>query len=266
MYAGAVLTLLKQMCRWAVARGYIQHSPAEYLDPKSHGVKQPAPKRALSLAEVPLLMAALAATHYPAHEGKRKRGQTIKARPSPSEAVRRALRLVLLTACRPGEVLGAEWSEVDLAGATWTIPPAKQKLSLEAAAKARPFIVPLSPHALEDFKALRDAAPKGCRWVFPGEKEGEPLSEKVLSRAMRRMLTHKPPLLVLPGGRITAHDLRRTARTLLGESLKVPDYIAERCLNHSPGRIAAIYDKGDYLEERRDALVRLGDFVSPAAK
>ena len=51
------------------------------------------------------------------------------------------------------------------------------------------------------------------------------------------------------------HDLRRTARTGLGK-LGIAPHIAEKCLNHSLGQMEAIYDRGDYLPERRDALTQ----------
>lgn len=53
--------------------------------------------------------------------------------------------------------------------------------------------------------------------------------------------------------RFTPHDLRSTARSHLG-ALGVEVLIAERCLNHSLGGLVAVYDKHDYLPERRNAL------------
>jgi integrase len=53
--------------------------------------------------------------------------------------------------------------------------------------------------------------------------------------------------------RFTPHDLRSTARSHLG-ALKIPTVVAERCLNHTLGRMIAIYDQHDYLNERRAAL------------
>jgi len=53
--------------------------------------------------------------------------------------------------------------------------------------------------------------------------------------------------------RFTPHDLRSTARSHLG-ALGVDVLIAERCLNHSLGGLVAVYDKHDYLPERRRAL------------
>ena len=50
--------------------------------------------------------------------------------------------------------------------------------------------------------------------------------------------------------RFTPHDLRSTCRSHLG-ALGVDVLIAERCLNHSLGGLVAVYDKHDYLTERR---------------
>jgi len=92
--------------------------------------------------------------------------------------------------------------------------------------------------------------------VGAGERR-RALTEKVLNRAMRRLFENEPPLLVLPKGRVTPHDLRRTARTIMGETLQIPPHVAERCLNHSLGRLVTIYDRGDYIDERRAALAKL---------
>jgi len=54
----------------------------------------------------------------------------------------------------------------------------------------------------------------------------------------------------------TVHDLRRTCRSLLA-STGVPSHIAERCLNHKLKGVEGIYDRHDYLDERREALDKL---------
>jgi len=51
----------------------------------------------------------------------------------------------------------------------------------------------------------------------------------------------------------TPHDLRSTARSHLA-ALGVNVIVAERCLNHSLGGLLAVYDKHDYLTERRAAV------------
>ena len=65
--------------------------------------------------------------------------------------------------------------------------------------------------------------------------------------------------LVLPGGKWTAHDLRRTGATLMGELGVRPDVI-ERCLNHiEQDRMKRIYQRHSYQEEMREAWRWLGD-------
>jgi len=162
VHAGKVLAVLKQLGRFAVSRGVVEVNPAGSLEWKDLGVKQSGIKRALSLDEVPLVLSALAATHYPTQTDSR--GREIR-RPAAGETVRLALRLVLLTACRPGEILSAEWSDVDLDAATWTIPVEKQKLTPQAERNARPFVIPLPPTAVALFKRLQEMAGESP-WVL----------------------------------------------------------------------------------------------------
>src|SRR5262249_47698110 len=70
----------------------------------------------------------------------------------------RALEFLVLTAARTGEVIGARWSEVNLADATWTVPATRMKAGRE-------HRVPLSPRALA---ILEDMPTSGDAFVFPG--------------------------------------------------------------------------------------------------
>jgi integrase len=59
------------------------------------------------------------------------------------------------------------------------------------------------------------------------------------------------------------HDLRRTATTLMAR-LCIPPHIADKILNHQSGTIsgvAAVYNRFEYLEERKAALNSLGRFI-----
>ncbi|AWX98940.1 hypothetical protein A8139_02210 [Marinomonas primoryensis] len=58
----------------------------------------------------------------------------------------------------------------------------------------------------------------------------------------------------------TVHDLRRTCRSLLAAQA-TPGHVAERCLNHKLKGVEGIYDRYDYLEERREALILLSQKV-----
>ena len=60
----------------------------------------------------------------------------------------------------------------------------------------------------------------------------------------------------------TIHDLRRTCRSLLA-SIRIPSHVAERCLNHKLKGVEGIYNRHDYLDERREALEKLADILAP---
>ena len=60
----------------------------------------------------------------------------------------------------------------------------------------------------------------------------------------------------------TVHDLRRTCRSLLAE-LGVPGHVAERCLNHKLKGVEGIYDRYDYYEERKQALIKVSELIAP---
>jgi len=66
-----------------------------------------------------------------------------------------------------------------------------------------------------------------------------------------------------------SHDLRRTMRSGLAR-LKTPVVVAEMCLGHKQGGIVGIYDRHQYLDERREALLKWEQFVlglvDPASK
>ena len=278
VHAGRVLAVLKQLLNWAQANGFTDRNPAAPLRGRHLGVVENVSDRWLTEKEIPLFWRAL--------DGER--GPTAVERPDPrtgkvqryaqrlptlAPATAAALKLLLLTGVRTGELLRARWANVDFAAATWTIPVADQKLTKEQERRAKPFVVPLSPTAVELFEGLREIAravrvasedgegAKESPWVMasPGADGGH-YTDKTLSRAMTRLQTGQYPALALPGGLASPHDLRRTMRTHLGK-LRVPLHVVERCLNHSLGRIVQTYDVGDYLDERREALDKWDSYV-----
>ena len=140
-----------------------------------------------------------------------------------------ALELLLLTACRSGEMLGADWSEVDLPERLWSIPPARTKTG-------RGHQVPLPPRAVEIFEQLGQVKSGP---VFP-----------------------KPPKLraLMPKG-TTVHGLRSTFRDWCGEETLVASEIAEGCLGHVVGSaVARAYRRGSALEKRRALLQQWADY------
>jgi len=149
----------------------------------------------------------------------------------------------------PGEVIGAAWSEFDVASKapTWRIPAARSK-------NGKPHDVPLSDLALELLGELRTLA-KDRSHVAPSVhsklKPDEPLSERALSRALRNNYDDDDKLFGLEP--FTPHDLRRTAATCM-TALGIARLHVARVLNHTDRDITAIYDRHDYASEKRLAL------------
>lgn len=265
VHAGKVLVLLKQLLRFAQARGYTDRNPADPLDPKDLGVVSNMSNRALTAEEIPLFWEALDAVGAPVpirrpdpRTGKVQTYEQCVLTITP--ATRAALKLLLLTAVRTGELLKARWEHVDFKAKTWTIPVANQKLTKTQESRARPFVIALAPTAIALLQELQKMAGESP-WVMasPGAKLGR-YTDQALSHAMRRLQEGTKPVLAFPGGPASPHDLRRTARTHLSR-LKVPDWIAERVLNHSLGKIVATYDQHDYFDERREALQLWSEYV-----
>jgi integrase len=248
--AGRVLGYVKGIFRYARGHGLIETNPADALDPEALGVVENESERFLSADEIRGFWHAL--------DKSKVTAQT-----------RAGLRIVLLTGVRPGELLGATWDEIDKDAATWTVPVERQKMKPKMRSKARPFVVPLAPSVAALFEKLRALA-DGSPFVMasPLAERGR-YTDKALIAGMRKLFEGEEPLLRFEDPIPTPHDLRRTVRTHLGETLGVPPHIAERCLNHSLGKIARTYDRGDYLEERRQALTRwaahVEKLVTPAA-
>ncbi len=143
----------------------------------------------------------------------------------------RALEFAILTAARSGEVRGARWDEIDMAGAVWTIPADRMKAGKE-------HRVPLSAPA----QALLEALPRMGEnpLVFPAARGGT-LSDMTLSAVLRRMEVDAVP-----------HGFRSTFRDWAAERTHYPHEVAEMALAHAVGnKVEAAYRRGDLFEKRR---------------
>ncbi len=251
VHAGKVLSITKQMFRFAVSNAMMETNPADPLEPINLGIENNIRDRFLEYDEIKEFWCALGRM------------------PRMSVQVRLALKILLLTGVRSGELRLSKWKDIDLDKGLWIIPVENQKLSPKQAREAKPFTVPMVPVVVSLFKELQDYADRSV-WVIPGRGEGgkEPIADKVLGKAVRRMFALKiqvdgegVPLIDIPP--FSPHDLRRTMRTHLSR-LKIAPHICERCLNHSIGRIVQTYDHHDYLDERREALEKWANAVDLA--
>jgi integrase len=157
----------------------------------------------------------------------------------------KALQLLVLTMLRPGEVRKAEWSEVNWTEKTLNIPAAKMKMK-------RDHMVFLSDQAIDVLKEIHQLT--GHRkYIFPGEKTSTvPMSEGAMLGALRRMGYSKDELV--------AHSFRSISSTILHEAGWDRDWI-EMQLAHVPRGVRGIYNRAEYVDQRRCMLQAWADFV-----
>jgi integrase len=148
----------------------------------------------------------------------------------------RATEFTALTAARSGEVRGATWDEMDLDGALWTVPAERMKA-------ARAHEVPLSDRALAILKAQKQRSPGNL--VFEGGKEGAPVSDTMMTRALRGA----------GAGDATLHGLRSSFRDWAGDMTSFPCDVAEAALAHViSDKTEAAYRRGTALAKRRELM------------
>ncbi len=160
-------------------------------------------------------------------------------------AYKLALHLLILCMVRKSELTEARWEEIDFDRAEWTIPGERMK-------KVRPHVVPLSAQALEMFRELKTLS-CGSAWIFPSRGTlDQPISKNTLNNAIRS--------LEIDARDFVLHDFRRTASTILHESGFNSDWV-EKCLAHEQKGVRGVYNKAEYLAQRRDMLQWWADLV-----
>ena len=157
-----------------------------------------------------------------------------------------AIKIILLTGVRTAELRLATIDEFDFEASLWTIPAEHSKT--DSVMK-----IHLSPQVKALLMKLKTIS--NSRYVLSGIKTDTPLTENALPRAIKRIEDR----IGIPSW--TAHDLRRTFATQLGEALHVDPVVIEKCLGHKMPRIMATYNKNEMLPQRKEALDRWAQFV-----
>ncbi|MCJ2044762.1 integrase arm-type DNA-binding domain-containing protein [Methylobacterium sp. J-078] len=148
----------------------------------------------------------------------------------------RTLEFAILTATRTGETIGAQWSEIDLASAMWTIPAERMK-------GGREHRVPLSAVAIDLLAVL--PGPSGGPFVFPGGRRGKPLSNMAMLELLKRM----------DRSDLTVHGFRSTFRDWAAETTAFASEVVEMALAHIVSdKVEAAYRRGDLLLKRRELM------------
>jgi integrase len=173
-------------------------------------------------------------------------------------------RLLLLTGVRVGELISAEWRDLDLDKGVWRIPKAKIKTRRHMPEDVASFDIDLPADAVALFKRLAVLAGKS-RWVLPSRTrhvstDARPMDhERILDRLKGYVGTLKGVQ------QIVLHDLRSTMRSHLS-GLGVRTEVAERALNHTQPGMAGIYDRNDFRDERAAALNQWAAYLATLEK
>jgi integrase len=214
--ANQLLAHTKCMFNWAVERDLIETSPAAKVKPPSPKVER---ERVLTDPEI-----------YEVWHGANRLGWPFGP----------LVQLLVLTAQREGEVAAMRWVDLDLDKRIWTLPSKTTKAG-------RAHLVPLSATAVKIIKAQ----PRLSAYVFPGRRTDGARPVCGFSKTKLRL----DKICGVAGWRF--HDLRRSTATKLAE-LGVPPHVTEKILNHASANVAGpmgkIYQRYEYLDERRAAL------------
>lgn len=162
-----------------------------------------------------------------------------------------ALKFLLLTCVRPGEVRGALRTEFDLDQAIWRIPAARMKMRL-------PHVVPLSRQAIAVLRGIWPLS-EGHSLVFSSIRSPlRPLSDGALNSALRRMGYRKEE--------VTAHGFRVTASTILNSRGHDPDVIEAALAHRDSNEIRRTYNRASYFDQRVKLMQDWADLIDQFRK
>jgi integrase len=149
------------------------------------------------------------------------------------------VRFILLTAARRSEAGRMTWGEID--GAVWTLPAARNKTKVD-------LVRPLTEAALLVLAQVNGAGDRMANRAVFSVRNGTPIT------GFWNYKLDFDKACGVTG--YTLHDLRRTARSLMSRAGVNAD-IAERCLGHVIGGVRGVYDRHEYLEEKKRAFEAL---------
>ncbi|OGT41678.1 MAG: hypothetical protein A3F13_03980 [Gammaproteobacteria bacterium RIFCSPHIGHO2_12_FULL_40_19] len=249
------LTTLNLMLDYGLTRHLVDQNPARLLKPKDFAASPNRPRdRALSLIELRQLWCALDETMKP-RDGIAKTSIL-------SRVTVNAIKLLILTGARRGEICAMRWDELDLHAGKWVLPSSKTKNRLMHTV----YLPKLSIELINELKPITGESP----FVFStNNNDRGSIHTDSLNKAIWRLRksdnkekteSNPPPLAYMKP--FTVHDLRRSAATCWGEHLKVNPHVIERMLNHQPlNKLIATYQRAIYADEQEAAWLAWGEMV-----
>jgi integrase len=228
--ANRVLSAVRKLFNWCVARDVIQVSPCTLVTPPS---PERSRDRVLSDDELRMVWNAAEGEGWPF-------GPLVK--------------LLILTGQRLAEVGEMRWDELDLANKLWTLPAERVKNGVR-------HEVPLSDSAIDIIASLpRIKTTKG--FVFTTRRDaavsGYSRAKDSLDAAIRVAAAGAPVV-----EHWTFHDLRRTMASGMARlGIQLP--VIEKVLNHTSGSfrgVVGVYQRHSFSDEKRKALVAWASLV-----
>ena len=223
--AGKIRQWLHQIFRYGLAKGVVDANPATDLSVVAAPPKAARHHPHIAFAELPELLARSEAANI-------------------HSLTRHAIRLLTLTAVRPGELRQAPWAEFDLERATWTIPAERMKAR-------RLHIVPLPRQAVAILRLLQEITGRYAL-VFAGANPERPMSENTVNKALRMMGYE---------GRQTGHGFRHLLSTELNGRGYNKDWIERQLAHGDSDEIRGTYNHAAYVEQRREMMQAWADSI-----
>ena len=221
-----ILQICKSVCDFAVITGRLENNPTASLAKalKRHKVTH---YPIIPVQEIPEFLSAL---------------DNLKA----GEQSKLAFRILLYTAVRTCELRYSKWSDVDFQAREWRIRAEVMKMRSE-------HIVPLSRQVLEFFRQLHDLTGHS-EWLVPTQcgYVHKVMCENTINVMIKKM-GYK--------GRIVGHGFRSLFSTVLNEHGFRIDAIERQLAHVDSSKVRAIYNRAEYLEERRELMQFWADFL-----
>ncbi len=156
-----------------------------------------------------------------------------------------AVRLLMFTGLRPGELRKGEWKEVDLDNALWEIPAERMKAR-------RPHLVPLSKQVVELLRSVK-AISGNYGLMFPGRNDvTRPMSDMAMNQLIKRCGY---------GEKLTGHGFRHMMSTILHEKGFNSAWIELQLAHVDRNTIRGTYNRAQYLEGRREMMQWYADHL-----
>lgn len=224
---------LRGMFQYAVERELVEYNPFSEIKAARTipAMKQTARERILNDGEIKYLWKAI-------DEG------------GGSDSTQRALKVMLLTGQRNGEVCGMHRREIEHEwnGWWWTIP--KERRQGNKGGEHRVFLSPQVLQLIGDREG----------YVFPGDTDDSPVSPNSVNHHVRRVVLSTGKTAYYGLERWTPHDLRRTCGTGVrrcGGSRDDMDII----LGHRVGGVTGVYDRYEGDAEKERWLTAWGEYI-----